>query len=129
MAYKDKDKQREAGRERARRYREAHQKALLSEGVTGKALPERTGVNLEALGIEAVPNGRGGHKLVAPCSKRGKDIKCFADLPLDVQKTIDRMSINKDGTVNQTIKANRTAIAVNYQHLFPGRYHSTGLNL
>lgn len=55
--------------------------------------------------------------------KRGKDIKVFADLPPDIQRTIDRMSINKDGTVNQTVKANRTAIAVNYQHQFPGKYH------
>ena len=37
--YKNKDKQREANAERQRRYK-AKQKALLSEGVTGKALPE-----------------------------------------------------------------------------------------
>ena len=37
--YKDKDKQREANAERQRRYK-AKQKALLSEGVTDKALPE-----------------------------------------------------------------------------------------
>ena len=54
--------------------------------------------------------------------KRGKDIKCFADLPPDVQQTIDKMSV-VGGKIDKTIKANRTAIAVNYQHLFPGRYY------
>ncbi|KKM80202.1 hypothetical protein LCGC14_1342160 [marine sediment metagenome] len=57
---------------------------------------------------------------------RGKDIKCFADLPPDVQRTIDRLSL-VDGKIDQTIKANRTAIAVSYQHLFPERYHSIGV--
>lgn len=63
-----------------------------------------------------------------PTHKRGKAIKSFTDLPLDVQQSINRMSINRDGTVNQTVKANRTAIAINYQHLFPDRYDSTGLS-
>ena len=58
--------------------------------------------------------------------KRGKDIKCFADLPPDVQVTIDRLSL-VEGKIDQTIKTNRTAIAVNYQHLFPDRYNRTGV--
>ena len=58
--------------------------------------------------------------------KRGKDIKSFTDLPLDVQQTIDKLS-TVDGKIDKTVKANRTAIAVNYQHLFPERYHSTGV--
>lgn len=58
--------------------------------------------------------------------KRGKDIKCFADLPSDVQETIAMMSW-RDGKIDQTIKVNRAAIAINYQHLFPDRFHSTGL--
>lgn len=37
MAYKDKDKQREAQRERTRRYR-AKQKGVTSKGVTGKGV-------------------------------------------------------------------------------------------
>ncbi|KKL19791.1 hypothetical protein LCGC14_2461940 [marine sediment metagenome] len=53
---------------------------------------------------------------------RGKDIKCFADLPPDVQRTIDRLSL-VDGKIDQTVKANRTAIAVSYQHLFPDKYY------
>lgn len=60
-----------------------------------------------------------------PTHKRGKDIKCFADLPPDVQQTIDSMSL-VDGKIDQTIKANRTAIAVNYQHLFAGAYYPHG---
>ncbi len=32
-------------------------------------------------------------------SKRGKDIKCFADLPVDVQQTIDRIAENSAGRV------------------------------
>ena len=54
--------------------------------------------------------------------KRGKDLKCFEDL----QETIDKMSL-VDGKIDQTIKANRTAIAVHYQHLFPNRFYSTGV--
>lgn len=46
-------------------------------------------------------------------NKRGKDIKCFEDLPPDVQEVIHRLS-TIDGQIDQTIKANRTAIAVNY---------------
>jgi len=58
--------------------------------------------------------------------KRGKDIKCFEDLPPDVRRTIEKMSTIEDGKMDLSIKANRTAIAINYQHLFPGRYNSTG---
>ncbi len=54
-----------------------------------------------------------------------KEVKCFEDLPPDVQQTINRMSM-VDGKIDQTIKANRTGIAVHYQHLFPDKYNSTG---
>lgn len=57
--------------------------------------------------------------------KRGKDIKCFEDLPADVQETIHMLS-TINGKIDQTIKTNRTAIAIHYQHLFPDRFHSTG---
>ena len=83
MAYKDKDKQREAQREWVR------QKRLKEQGST----------------------------------KRGKDIKCFADLPRDVQQTIERVSrINNNEAEYKTEKAKRTASAIRYQHLFPERY-------
>ena len=55
-----------------------------------------------------------------------KQVKCFEDLPPDVQKTIDSMSV-VEGKIDKTIKANRTAIAVHYQHLFPDRYYNTGV--
>jgi hypothetical protein len=67
--YKDKDKQREANRERQRRYKEK-QKALLSEGVTDKALPDGT-MDIETL---AMMDAGCGDKL-SHGLKRGKDIK------------------------------------------------------
>jgi hypothetical protein len=72
--YKDKDKQREANAERQRRYK-AKQKALLSEGVTDKALPDDI-VKSYCEFVESI------------LPKRGKDIKCFADLPPDVQEAM-----------------------------------------
>ena len=103
--YKDKDRQREANREANKRYRErqeARESCVIPDGnVRRDTFPK-------------------------PTHKRGKDIKTFNDLPPDVQKTIDSMSM-VEGKIDQTIKANRTAIAVNYQHLFPDRYNSTGV--
>lgn len=79
--YKDLTKQREANRERQRRYK-AKQKALLSEGVTDKALPDGT-MSIETLAMMDVGCGNKlDHGL-----KRGKDIKTFEDLPSDVQQT------------------------------------------
>lgn len=51
-----------------------------------------------------------------PAHKRGQDIKCFEDLPLDVQQTIRRTSDS-----NEEFQK-RTAAAIHYQHLFPDRY-------
>lgn len=119
--YKDKDKQRKANKEASQRRRDqlkalAHA-VIPCQSVIGK--PD--GMTNQGMTVideppNVIPNA-------AQRLKRGKDIKVFADLPSDVQKSIDRMSINKDGTVNQTIKANRTAIAISYQHMFPGRYY------
>ena len=98
--YKDKDKQREANRKASQRRRDKG----MTQGMTHEGM---TAVNEQT------------H--VIPCSnKRGKDIKCFADLPLDVQETIKKVS----RTVEEEQK--RTAAAIKYQHLFPDRYHSTG---
>ncbi len=55
--------------------------------------------------------------------KRGKDIKCFADLPPDVQRTIDKMSTT-DGRLDKEDKAKRTARAIHYQRLFPDSWYS-----
>ena len=51
-------------------------------------------------------------------TKRGKDIKCFADLPEDVQLTIQRMSSGKEDYKK------RVAAAIKYQHLFPDKYEN-----
>ena len=106
---KDKDKQREANRDRLRRYR-AKQKALLSEGVTDKALPD--------IGYQR------NYEITAH-TKRGLDIKCFNDLPVDVQDTIVKMSII-DGKVDNAEWHKRTAAAIHYQHVFPDKYMNKG---
>jgi hypothetical protein len=98
--YKNKDKQREANRRAQARFK--------AKGIT-QGITEQGNTN-QLLANQVIPNMR-----------RGKDIKCFADLPPDVQQSIDMMSV-VDGKIDQTIKANRTAIAVNYQHIFPERY-------
>ena len=114
MMYKDKNKQRESNRERQRRYKAKH-KGVTSEGVTGKALLAGN-MSIETL---AMMDAGCGDKLTHGL-KRGKDIKVFADLSLFVQKTINSLSDDEQE------HAKRTAIAINYQHLFPDRYYSTG---
>jgi len=123
--YKDKDRQREANREQMRRARaKGNTKQDISQGnteyprVTDKALPgepipqgweDEISDNLERTGnIQGIP-------------KRGKDIKCFEDLPPDVQQTIKTISES-----NEEFQR-RTGIAIRYQHLFPDRYYSTGV--
>ncbi len=118
---KDKDKQREADRERQRRYRESHPISSKGrdESVTDNGR-DKHGVTKGVTDKESIVTPFVESPGVTK-PKRGKDIKCFADLPLDVQQTIDRMSV-VDGKIDQTVKANRTAIAINYQHLFPDRF-------
>ena len=53
--------------------------------------------------------------------KRGKDIKCFEDLPPDVQATIRNLS-----DTNEEFQR-RVGIAIRYQHQFPDRYYTTGV--
>ena len=74
--YKDKSKQREANAERQRRYK-ARQKGVTSEGVTCKALP-----------IDKTPYAELIGDKICNIPKRGKDIKCFEDLPPDEQKAM-----------------------------------------
>jgi len=90
--YKDKDRQREANRK-------AKQRQRAKEGMTqaDNVIPE-----------DVIP-------------KRGKDIKCFEDLPVDVQATIRSLS-----DTNEEFQR-RTQIAIQYQHMFPDRFHSTGV--
>lgn len=54
-------------------------------------------------------------------TKRGKDIKCFEDLPPDVLQTIGRISDTNEE------KQKRTGIAVKYQQTFgAGAYYPHG---
>ena len=158
MAYKDKDKQREANAERQRRCK-ARQKALpkqgVTEGVTGSCCVDYssnfTG-KLTAFEHEhykpanELKSGQynpvskpGDSDYVPQCettrafvdnrakrlstAKRGKDIKCFEDLPPNAQECINKMSI-KDGKIDQTLKDNWMASVVSFQRLYPDRYES-----
>ncbi len=109
MAYKDKDKQREAQRERTRRYR-SRRDTIGGHSPKGVTQPE-------ALQVKGVTN----KGVTQGVTKRGKDIQCFTDLPPDVQQNIISMSTT-DGKLDETKKAKRTTNAITYQHLFPDRY-------
>ena len=109
--YKDKDKQREANRQANKRYRDKGitEKVSRKQGITGskehsmECDPDTLAVFNESKSI-----------------KRGKDIKCFEDLPVDVQQSINKMSeVDVDGTIDKAEKAKRTLAAIKYQHLFP----------
>ena len=107
MPYKDKDEQRKAQREWVRQRR-----AIRGSTKQGSTFVSESGSE----------SGFDDETSVSP--KRGKDIKVFADLPADVQETINRMSL-VDGRIDQTIKVKRTTAAIRYQHLFPDRYEPT----
>ena len=153
--YKNRDKQREANRQAQAKFKAKLKaegiefsekkngtfhiplgKGITNQGITEKVLPERTAqgnIRVSKPGDDDyVPQCETTRAFIEDrpkrpeTGKRGLDIKCFEDLPMDVQRTIVRMSL-VDGKIDTTIKANRTAIAVNYQHLFPKRYSSTGV--
>ena len=87
--YKDKDKQREADRERQRRYRANRGLKAYPKGVTGSGC-DKQGVTDRYIG--AVP---GAPPILEPNLKRGKDIKCFADLPPDVQLMLKKVNYDE----------------------------------
>ena len=104
--YKDKEKQKEANRQAKARYK-------AKQGIPdGQGIPGIPGIPEQGIPIEPVPVSHG--------LKRGKDIKCFRDLPVDVQATIVRLSA--DG---QEL-SRRAGIAISYQHTFPDSYYSRG---
>lgn len=131
--YKDPDKHREAVKLATRRYRAKKADSVLSsqkdglDNARGLAVVDKIGDTQPVIPLNVIPKlepedkGQELHLCIKSKPKRGKDIKCFEDLPRDVQETIDIMSV-VEGKIDQTMKANRTAIAINYQHLFPGRY-------
>ena len=92
--YKDKGKQREANRQASQRQRD-------KKGMTDDCA--KAGIVIPDHPVPVIP-------------KRGKDIKCFEDLPVDVQATINRLSESNEE------KAKRTAAAIKYQHLFPDSF-------
>ncbi|MCK5016944.1 MAG: hypothetical protein KAS32_07710 [Candidatus Peribacteraceae bacterium] len=118
--YKDKDKQREADKLRQRRYRRGLGRRSMrqSQGVTTKGVTN-TGCDKQGVTDKAYHEAQNiKHALnealnppVAITAKRGKDIKCFEDLPPDVQQTIRRVSVS-----NEEFQK-RTQIAIKYQHL------------
>jgi hypothetical protein len=144
--YKDKDKQREADKERQRRYRanrglKAYPRGVTSQGVTGQGVTQYPQVSdqdfTKLLTHDASPEhirvtkpGDAdyepqcettkafveGRPKVESESKRGRDIKTFEDLPPDVQQTIKTVSES-----NEEFQR-RTVIAIAYQHTFPERY-------
>ncbi len=77
--YKDKDKQREANRKAQAKFKAKG----ITEGITNQGITE--GIT-EGLGLRQSPV-----VILDSSPKRGKDIKCFTDLPVDVQDRINRM--------------------------------------
>ncbi len=122
--YKDKDKQREANRRAQAKFKA---KGIgITEGITEKVLPEHNfNIGTDSPVIPCKPEAKPKTTRL-PTHKRGKDIKCFEDLPADVQETIDRMSMF-NGKIDRAIKIKRTAAAIRYQHnneVYERNYHS-----
>ena len=108
--YKDKAKQREANRQAQARFKA---KGITNQGII---LPEQTDLGNTLTTTQTVG---------ASSPKRGKDIKCFNDLPIDVQDTIVKMS-TVDGKVDNDEWNKRTVAAIKYQHLCPEAYSWAG---
>ncbi len=146
--YKDKDKQREKDKERQRRHRaKSVTKGVADIRCDKQSVTQYPRVSdqdftrlMDKAGTGHVRVSKPGDADYVPqCettkafvedrpkvkleSKRGRDIKTFDELPPDVQQTINTMSV-VEGVIDQTIKANRTAIAIHYQHTFPERYYT-----
>ena len=116
MSYKDPEKQKQAQRDWVRQKRA--DKGSTRQGSTPSGLNPEPPAYTEAKKISEQIKRHTQN--VIP--KRGLDIKTFEDLPPDVQRSIGAVSKDVED------KARRTARAISYQHLFPDRYESTGLN-
>lgn len=149
---KDKDKQREANRRAQARFK-AKATGITDGGITQnvgevpkgitepRVLPSATtGVLIPRLEVTEHSNVRvskpGDADYFPKCEttrafvenrakqpSTAKEIKCFEDLPPDVQQTIRTISSTDEEFQR------RAGIAIRYQHLFPDRYHSTGAAL
>ena len=119
--YKDKDKQREANKRiQAKRRAKGVTQGVIESGCDKGVTVTKADSHVDASDIGVV---KALHQAISK-PKRGKDIKCFGDLPVDVQDTIVKMS-TIDGKMDEDEKAKRTLAAIKYQHLFPDRYEST----
>ena len=133
--YKDKDKQREANKLQMQRARAAKGNTKQLVGQSNTSYPRVTDQDFTKLIAGAGPNhvraskpGDADYEPMCETTKafvegrskvepkRGLDIKCFEDLPPDVQQTIRTISDS-----NEEFQR-RTVIAIHYQHTFPGRY-------
>lgn len=117
--YKDKDKQREADRARQKKRRDKIKAKGVTDvleavavGVTQGVTMTKADSHIDASDIGVV---KALHRAISN-PRRGRDIKCFEDLPPDVQQAIERTSDSPEE------RRQRTAIAVSYQHTFPDRY-------
>lgn len=142
MAYKDKAKQREANRQAQARFK-AKSKGITKQGITEpEVIPEQQSEVIPKPDLEKcrycgadLPKLESPRRFPGACypctvkphtkPKEVGNIKVFEDLPPDVQKSIETMSQFADNPSED--KARRTARAIHYQHLFPGRFHSTGM--
>lgn len=123
MVYKDKDRQREANRQAKMRQRAREGMTITLDNVIPTVIPKRTvkgNIRVsKPSDADYVPQCETTRAFVEgrdkrpSTAKRGKDIQCFEDLPLDVQATINRVSESNEE------KAKRTAIAIKYQHCIP----------
>ena len=138
--YKDKAKQREANRQASRRARIKHRVKTdltpLAQGMTNEGMTLQGMTHIEDR-PKVKPESKCGKEHSMECdpkilaefregktsAKRGKDIKCFEDLPPKAQECINKMSI-KDGKIDQIIKADWMASVNIFQRLYPYRYES-----
>lgn len=108
--YKDKDKQREANRKAQAKFKV---KGITNRPLSGITLPKETDLGNTLTTTQTVG---------AVIPKRGKDIKCFADLPPDVQDRINRLRTG-DG-----IKARETGNELAYQRFITGKLGDADYN-
>lgn len=141
--YKDPDKQREANRKAQAKFKA--KQGITKEGEMPKGITEKVLLKARQEGITTIiPEDvvmpkveshvdasdisvvKALHQLIKP--KRGKDINYFEDLLLDVQRTINHLSWDNSNKVfSQEERDKRTTRAIQYLHLFPSRFHSTGV--
>ena len=124
--YKDKDKQREANRVAQARFKaKGITEGITNQGITptSPVIPDMIADVSEHGGSYSFTTVKGRTQDVhRTLPRRGKDITCSSHLPLDIQRTINRLSKDDDQEHNR-----RTAIAIDYQHKQPDRYYSTGI--